>query len=80
MISFRSGAVSTLAVLALAAPLAALAQGDPGVVASPEVRQPLEADGWVPFDATPAAFDGFVRAETQRWTAAIRAAGIRIDP
>jgi putative CocE/NonD family hydrolase len=37
MISIRSGAVSALAVLALAAPFAALAQGDPGVVASPEV-------------------------------------------
>ncbi|MGJ7542018.1 Bug family tripartite tricarboxylate transporter substrate binding protein [Variovorax sp. LT1R16] len=45
----------------------------------PEVRQPLEADGWIPFDGTPAEFDAFVRKDAARWVQVIQSAGIRID-
>ena len=45
----------------------------------PEVRQPLEADGWVPWESTPGEFDAFVRRDTQRWAEVIRAAQIRIE-
>jgi tripartite-type tricarboxylate transporter receptor subunit TctC len=45
----------------------------------PEIRQPLEADGWVFLEATPSEFDKFVRAETERWARTIQAAGIRIN-
>lgn len=49
-------------------------------VRMPEVRQPLEADGWMPFDASPAEFDAFVRKDARRWGDVIQAAQIRIDP
>lgn len=45
----------------------------------PEVRQPLETDGWIPFDATPMEFDAFVRKDAARWGEVIKSAGIRID-
>jgi tripartite-type tricarboxylate transporter receptor subunit TctC len=44
----------------------------------PELRQPLEADGWVFIDTPPAEFAAFVRTETERWARIIQAAGIRI--
>lgn len=46
---------------------------------SPAIRQPLEADGWVFVEMQPAAFEAFVRAETERWGQIIRAAGIRAE-
>ena len=49
-------------------------------VRQPEVRQPLEADGWMPFDGTPAEFDTFIRQDARRWAQVIQAANIRIDP
>lgn len=45
----------------------------------PQVRQPLEADGWIAFDGSPAEFDAFVRKDASRWAEVIRAAQIRID-
>lgn len=56
-----------------------LAAASAKVARSPEVRQPLAADGWMPFDDTPAAFDAFVRQEAQRWGRVIQAAQIRIE-
>lgn len=54
---------------------AAIAQA----VKRPEVKAPLDADGWVAFDASPAAFDAYVRQESLRWARITRAAGIRAD-
>lgn len=45
----------------------------------PEVRRPLEADGWIPFDGTPREFEAFVRKDAERWARVIKTAGIRID-
>lgn len=46
---------------------------------APEVRQPLEADGWTAFDGSPAEFDAFVRKDARRWAEVVKAAGIRIE-
>lgn len=48
-------------------------------MSKPEVRQPLEADGWVVSTLPPKEFDTFVRAETERWTRIIKTAGIRLE-
>ena len=45
----------------------------------PDMRQTLEAEGWVLFDMAPAEFEAFVRKETERWAAVIQTAGIRLD-
>jgi tripartite-type tricarboxylate transporter receptor subunit TctC len=47
-------------------------------MASPDVRQKLAAQGAEPSQFTPEQFAAFVREETERWTAVIRSAGIRI--
>lgn len=43
------------------------------------VLQPLGADGWIPFIASPSQFDAFLRKDAQRWAQVISSAGIRID-
>lgn len=45
----------------------------------PDVRQPLEADGWVVATMPPAEFDGFVRTEVARMGRIIRDAHIRVE-
>ena len=45
----------------------------------PAVKAPLEADGWVDFQASPREFDAFVRRESARWARVIQAAGIRAE-
>ena len=44
---------------------------------SPQLRQPLEADGWEFFDSQAGQFDAFAKTETERWAQIVRAAGIR---
>jgi tripartite-type tricarboxylate transporter receptor subunit TctC len=53
-----------------------------GVLAAlqrPDVRQPLEADGWVVATMKPSEFEEFVRSETTRMTRIIRDAQIKVE-
>jgi len=45
----------------------------------PAIKGPLDADGWVDFQAAPRDFDAFVRKESARWARVIQAAGIRAE-
>ena len=49
------------------------------VLALPDIRDRLAVRGSVPKPSTPEQFDKFVRAEVEKVTKAIRAAGIKID-
>jgi tripartite-type tricarboxylate transporter receptor subunit TctC len=51
------------------------------VIAQPELRAKLEAEGFEPAAAggTPERFAGYIRSETERWAQVIRSAGATVD-
>lgn len=49
------------------------------VLASPEVRSPLETAGIVVATGTPEQFRAFIAADVEKWTAVVKATGIRPD-
>lgn len=49
------------------------------VLASPEVRGPLETAGIVVATGTPEQFRAFIAADVEKWTAVVKATGIRPD-
>src|SRR6266849_6124528 len=48
-------------------------------LAAPDVRETLAAQGAEPSNISPAAFARLLKEDTRRWTAVIRASGIRVE-
>lgn len=49
------------------------------IIKSDETRAKLDAMGTFPAGSTPQEFDAFIAAETKKWAAVIRTAGVRVD-
>jgi tripartite-type tricarboxylate transporter receptor subunit TctC len=49
-------------------------------VALPDVRERLDAIGFVPAANTPDEFAAMINAESERWAEVIRAANIKAEP
>ncbi len=49
------------------------------VLASPDVKEKLAAQGAIPAGGTPAAFATFMKAEYDRWGPVVKKAGVKID-
>ncbi len=49
------------------------------IIRSDETRAKLDAMGTFPAGSTPQEFDAFIAAETKKWAAVIRTAGVRVD-
>jgi tripartite-type tricarboxylate transporter receptor subunit TctC len=49
-------------------------------VALPDVRERLDAIGFVPVANTPDQFAAIIKAESERWAKVIRAAKIKVEP
>ena len=49
------------------------------IVALPEVKERLDAIGFVPVANSPEEFAAVIKAETERWGKVIRAAGIKAE-
>jgi len=50
------------------------------IVALPDVRERLDAIGFVPVANTPDQFAAIIKAESERWAKVIRAAKIKVEP
>jgi tripartite-type tricarboxylate transporter receptor subunit TctC len=50
------------------------------IVALPDIKQRLDAIGFVPVANTPDQFAAVIKAESERWAKVIRAAGIKAEP
>jgi tripartite-type tricarboxylate transporter receptor subunit TctC len=48
-------------------------------LAAPDVREKLAAQGAEPSNFTPEEFARFLREDTRRWTAVIKASGIKVE-
>lgn len=46
---------------------------------SPELRSQLGAQGFEVVGSTPAEFERFIRSETEKWTAVVKAVGAKVD-
>ena len=57
-----------------------LHQAIKGIVATPEIKERLDAIGFVPVANTPDEFAAIIREETARWAKVIRAANLRAEP
>ena len=49
------------------------------IIRSDETRAKLDAMGTFPAGSTPQEFDAFIAAETKKWAAVIRTAGVKVD-
>ena len=49
------------------------------IYALPDAKEKIVAAGLDPVTSTPAEFNAFIRAESERWGKAIKEAGIRLD-
>lgn len=49
------------------------------ILATPNVRERLEADGWDPWATTPEEFGRFIRAEIEKWGKVVRESGAHAD-
>lgn len=50
-----------------------------GVLADPKIRDNLAGDGAMPIASTPDAFRDFLAAETKKWAAVIKTAGVELQ-
>ena len=49
------------------------------ILAMPDVKERLEADGWTPRAMTPDEFGRYIRAEMTKWGKVVRESGARAD-
>jgi tripartite-type tricarboxylate transporter receptor subunit TctC len=50
-----------------------------GILKSAEVREKLAADGAEPVGSTPEQFAAFIKAEIDKWSKVVKAAGITVE-
>ena len=49
------------------------------ILQTPDVREPLTAQGYELVDSTPAEFAAYIKTELERYSQIVRAAGIKIE-
>jgi tripartite-type tricarboxylate transporter receptor subunit TctC len=49
------------------------------ILALPDVREKLEAQGAIPAPGTPADFGNLIQTEVRKWAAVVRASGARVE-
>jgi len=49
------------------------------ILATPSVKERLEAEGWNPWATSPEEFGRFIRAEIEKWGKVVRESGAHAD-